>query len=1269
MMNKLLISFLAFACSMLSATEPILRRADALPGAIPKTMQKDTYEKIQLSPEFASAGTLSLWICPDGWDNSDPAWHFFCVAGEANQNCFWLYRFPDGRLVLLRSSKNLTPCQISTRLEFKSGQWTHIAVTWEPAPGDKTQLNLYADGKLCGKRICALGDNTSFPTEWRVGDVGIWKPLSKFQTTLGRVEIHTRALNSEEISSLAQQCFQDGILTQVNRKFTPGSTNVVHIQSAPGATHFQARFSDELGQAKLYSQKIFPDAKGLFSVSLTIPDDTVETFLTVLREDSTSPVWKITGIDYADYLPPYRADFWHATWIWAGKVNESDATRYFLKEFDTSPEQLKLAAFQWASDERAQVFVNGVSIGKSNSWAVPQVRDNLLPLLKNGKNLIAIQAFNSSGGAGLFGELSLLEQSGKITRIGTDATWKAAEKLYPDWNMPGFDASDWGPAVERMRPPQAPYGDTPYRNFAVLPQLKLLSKPLIITGTAGSKFKVETHFSAPPRMPDSPIDLCITLHQRELYRIPAAGKISGNQLHITSEPFFPEAAIQADYGLKLSCRGLIFPDEGAIGTIAIAGTATSPKLVTKVVTNEDGSLQLQVNGKPTPLMLYRNAINFRNDTAANRFIRGFDQIGVRLAEINVSLEQLWKPDGSIDTNALELFILSPIFYAPNTNLMLFININAPQWYLEKYPDVCYHTDSGPLKLASFASSRYSTDVAAFLQKLVTLLKSRPYYNRIAGFGLDGGEDGQFMQWTGRNLNYIGDYSPAMKTLFHAKMKEKYTSIDKLNAAWHTSHKDFDNIEIPSAVRRKGNPRKLFLDPVSDADITDFHKIFASAPADFLLNCAKTIKSASDREKITAAYYGKFFSIAGYLEWGELAITKVLASPDIDYMIAVEYMQRGSGMPHSISALTESYTLHKKLFVDEADIRTFLSGAKDWGYAGSCFETVSLIRKMFTFSFVRGHGIHWYDLHGGVFENKAILNAIGNTYKVAQKPAKPMPKAEIAVIADEDSFLHTTCAIKSLTGKSILHLQNGAFGRMGAPFDLYFASDLCRSDFPAYKLYIFLNLWAPSPHVRAAIEALKSDGRVLVFLGNAGMIAHGTLSPQNTAQLTGIAMRQEDSPLNLTLKLDPATAPEPLNRLTAAQYASCGSVNPVMLPVDSAATVFGALTQNPEIKPMAIRKFPQWTSVFSACPTLTPDIYRALAQLAKVHIYASDTDTMLYIGRGLLGIHSGNGGNKSIQWPCNATFTDAITGTNYGQNVQTLTLHMLPNETKVISVSP
>ena len=178
--------------------------------------------------------------------------------------------------------------------------------------------------------------------------------------------------------------------------------------------------------------------------------------------------------------------------------------------------------------------------------------------------------------------------------------------------------------------------------------------------------------------------------------------------------------------------------------------------------------------------------------------------------------------------------------------------------------------------------------------------------------------------------------------------------------------------------------------------------------------------------------------------------------------------------------------HGKIFIDEAE--SALHERSKLGVCRNFFETISMIRKMFIYNWSKGHGIHWYDLHGGIFEHDGIQQAIANVYQVAAKTAgRRFKPAEVAVIVDEPAFLYTTAEIKKLSSRALLHLQNGNFGRMGTDFDVYFMNDIRRGDFPEYKMYVFMNAWAPDAE-REAIEKLKRTA-LLVWLYN-GAISDG-----------------------------------------------------------------------------------------------------------------------------------------------------------------------------------
>ena len=670
--------------------------------------------------------------------------------------------------------------------------------------------------------------------------------------------------------------------------------------------------------------------------------------LTSVADVGVQTKW-VTASD-GTVLPAYGADDWNAGWIWFGKGGECE--RYFRKVFICDPGELRLASFQWAADDGAEVFVNGVSIGQVTSWSRPKVCESVLPLLKKGQNDILVRAWNNASASGFMGELDLVRKDGSVIKVGSGSDWEGSETA----------GGPWSGAREFMRKPQPPYGDTPYVDYT--------------------------------------------------------GRNRGSN-EPDLKPYVPQSG---------------------------------ERLVTSI-RRENGAMHYFENGAERPFVSYRTTSTDRR-VRALRYLDSFDRAGVRLAELCVSLGEVWQADESFDFSSLDRRLLGAVNFAPNMNFVVFVNVDPPAWYVKRHAEDRVVLDSGAIEKISYASETMRRDTRAALRRLVDHVKDGVFYGRVAGFGLDGGDDGQFMQWSGYGYRKIGDYSEPMKRRFGR--------------------------EIPSPERRRGSSDRLFLDEGTDADIIAYNRLFGSVSAELLLDCAKDIRVATSGEKIIGAYYGKFYSIAGYLECGELAIRKVLESPDIDYLIAVEYNQRMSGFPHSISAPTESYAMHGKMFMDEADIRTFLDGQKNWGYAGDEKGTESMIRKMFAFSFTRGHAIHWYDLFGGWFDHPSIERMIAEVQRVAERhAADSVCPAEIAVVCDEESFIHATSAIKRESARTMNHLQNGVLGRIGAPFDLYFADDLAAA--PKYRMYVFLNCFAPTPAARAEIAKIRESGATCVFV--------------------------------------------------------------------------------------------------------------------------------------------------------------------------------------------
>ncbi|MEI3004722.1 MAG: hypothetical protein V8T87_08870 [Victivallales bacterium] len=141
--------------------------------------------------------------------------------------------------------------------------------------------------------------------------------------------------------------------------------------------------------------------------------------------------------------------------------------------------------------------------------------------------------------------------------------------------------------------------------------------------------------------------------------------------------------------MKLESRSVRFcaqdkAQEGGIGTLKVKAAALAQPLRAEV-RKKNGLPALYLNGVSVPPMLYRNAINTRNNTRSNRFMTGFDKAGIRLFEINLSLDKLWMPDGSVNTEELELYLLSAMYYAPNGKLVVFFQHRRSRMVCEQIP--------------------------------------------------------------------------------------------------------------------------------------------------------------------------------------------------------------------------------------------------------------------------------------------------------------------------------------------------------------------------------------------------------------------------------------------------------------------------------------------------------------------------------------------------------------------------------------------------------
>jgi putative membrane-bound dehydrogenase-like protein len=144
--------------------------------------------------------------------------------------------------------------------------------------------------------------------------------------------------------------------------------------------------------------------------------------------------------------PCRSADDKHdAQWIWydagdpahsapAGKV-------WFRREVRAS--EPSTGAARVLCDDRFTLWVNGRKVGKGTARKVS--RFNLNGIVERGPNVIAVEAENLGGKAGLFIDGEVRGQGGDVVSFDTGPEWVAtlSEPQGKDWMQPKFDTAAW----------------------------------------------------------------------------------------------------------------------------------------------------------------------------------------------------------------------------------------------------------------------------------------------------------------------------------------------------------------------------------------------------------------------------------------------------------------------------------------------------------------------------------------------------------------------------------------------------------------------------------------------------------------------------------------------------------------------------------------------------------------------------------------------------------------------------------------------------------
>lgn len=693
-----------------------------------------------------------------------------------------------------------------------------------------------------------------------------------------------------------------------------------------------------------------------------------------------------------------------------------------------------------------------------------------------------------------------------------------------------------------------------------------------------------------------------------------------------------------------------------------------------------------LNGVPQAPMLYALTDvpggRRSSDEVPQHNIRQFCADGIRMFQVDVLLEQLWPKAGALDLSYARKQVQGVLDVCPDAAVFIRLHLTPPKWWQAQHPEenTAYDgvepgPDAPPVGLSRWmegdprSPARTSLASAAWLkianaqlaQFCKTFARTREG-RRVAGIQVADGVYGEWHYWG--FLKSEADFGPAMTSHFRRWLTRQYGTDTALQEAWADSSARLDQAAVPSTVRRAQLASGSFRDPQRDGQVIDYYRCQHELVADNIVAYCHTIKTNWPRPVLTGAFFGYFFSCFNrQAAGGHLALQKVLASPEVDYLSGPQaYLPQAEkpGEPYRSRSLLLSVRLHGKLWLDEMDqqprrVFPYLGGTRDQRdkYQTSLAENIAQIRRNILFAHAKGMGLWFYDFgpagvdlnkdserspqHGvaGYWDHPDYHQAIRdlkNLYdSTLHQPYRSA--ADVLLVYDTEVQYHTHSTVKnsdSISLQLIDYLSLATY-YSGVIFDPVHLDDLGKVDFDAYKAVLFVNTFLLDVDEKRLIrEKVAQNGRHLVWFCAPGYANGKTLDKAFVEDLTGFQLAPLDTALRFArVDLDPLLG----DSLTERAW---GRPVPLFAVSDTAVTVFGRFRHNAAAA-LAQKTDATSTQWFSAVPLIQNKALRFIFAQAGAHLY-TDTKEVVYNGSGILTLHTKTGGRQTLRLRNGQTIT-------------------------------
>jgi hypothetical protein len=706
------------------------------------------------------------------------------------------------------------------------------------------------------------------------------------------------------------------------------------------------------------------------------------------------------------------------------------------------------------------------------------------------------------------------------------------------------------------------------------------------------------------------------------------------------------------------------------------------KALPQIVRTEDPfKVKLLVNSNPVDPTIYLSAAaGYTSSRFGDMYNAGINIIALTVkagptTDTPGAPGNIWLGASSYNFEPLRQAIRYAIARAPNSYIMLQLYVNVYNNWGVEHPNDVHANEEGEKAVAcgsrvvryggnppganeSWEASNHSvqfrTDGSTFLRALGAWLATAPEGRVVIGAYLNGSTDGQ---WLYSSDNSTGEvefacFSPGALSAFRDYLREKYVTDANLSTAWGFSV-TFDTAQIPLYdVRGRekivGSPLMSYNGTESQA--FDYNKFLSVSNTRRQIAFCQAFKEGSNGRLLCGQWWP---TLPAAYPLSHTDLKDILKSPYVDFI------SRGGLL---------GAAFHGKLTVDELDLRNLLSGLETWDTYDLPFLPKSQAEykrqadAMVLNAVASGGSYHFFDMWGGWFwhpETMQIVKDAVNNIAHNAKVAPPLGSDYIGVFVDEDagdycgkvgryymlSAVENTCAGMGWNYAS-------AWGRTGMPVKFFLMSDALDPNLILPRVAIFLN---PLTMDLTTADAIKTrycnSGRVIVYMLAPGLAASGTSN--NPSIITGFNIAEDAATRGKPLVIKSGVSDALLTGIRAGS-ALCywrtemGYYNSFIRSSGTTGKVLAVYgdTETPGMLVERRTSPGNHTVVWNGFPgALSPQFIRNLAKEAGMTPML-ESDNVLVVGAGLLGVVGITGGTQTVHLPNNYQIEKCLSGHNY-----------------------